>query len=303
MFKPMKAPNEVVPLDAMKFPLIVSPKLDGIRCIIKDGVLLSSHLKPINNARIVRRFAKLAIWAKNHNMILDGELLAPSLTFTELSGRVRSLNDPIPEDLTFNCFDCVIEETYNTPFKNRISDVNVLDQFPDFPKEYFVIVEQTLFSSMDEVKKLYEESLQKKCDGVMLRSPEGPYKCGRATVKEGYIYKLKPYQTFDAKIIGFVQATAVKKTAEKKINEMGNSVTSKKKDDRELVDMAAAFLVEYDGRELAVMIALTHEERKDIWMNQEKYLGRMIEYKGMLAGSKDLPRHHVFLRFRDDKEE
>jgi len=28
----------------------------------------------------------------------------------------------------------------------------------------------------------------------------------------------------------------------------------------------------------------------------------MIEYKGMLVGSKDVPRHPVFERFREDRE-
>ena len=41
--------------------------------------------------------------------------------------------------------------------------------------------------------------------------------------------------------------------------------------------------------------------RKEIWENQKKYIGKTIEFKGMLVGAKDLIRHPVFLRFRSDK--
>jgi len=46
---------------------------------------------------------------------------------------------------------------------------------------------------------------------------------------------------------------------------------------------------------------MTDEEKEEVWKNRCQYIGVMIEYKGMLVGSKDLPRHPVFLRFRGDK--
>jgi hypothetical protein len=56
-----------------------------------------------------------------------------------------------------------------------------------------------------------------------------------------------------------------------------------------------------DGRELKVSAAMTHNERQEIFMNQDKYLNRWIEFKGMEVGSKNVPRHPTFLRFREDK--
>ena len=43
--KPLLACEE--PLDDVKFPVYVSTKLDGIRCLIIDGVAYSRSLKPI----------------------------------------------------------------------------------------------------------------------------------------------------------------------------------------------------------------------------------------------------------------
>jgi hypothetical protein len=47
---------------------------------------------------------------------------------------------------------------------------------------------------------------------------------------------------------------------------------------------------------------MTHEERISIWNNRDKYIGKMIEYKGLEVGAKNVPRHAVFVRFRDDLE-
>ena len=51
-FKPMLLPRETPDLDKLQYPIIASAKLDGIRCLIKDGVALSRTLKPIPNKSI-----------------------------------------------------------------------------------------------------------------------------------------------------------------------------------------------------------------------------------------------------------
>jgi DNA ligase-1 len=294
----MLAPNESIDIATLKYPLLASYKLDGIRCIFKDGQMYSRALKQFPNVQLKKRFEHLSKISKIHNVILDGELLAKSLTFNELSGLTRQLDKELPNDLYFYCFDCIKDENFNSNFKTRIDNIQIY-----FEEEYVKLVKQWSIFKSEEIESLYENALAWGCDGLILRDPNGRYKFGRGTIKEGLIYKMKPFQTFDAKIIGIIQATEVREGAEKKINELGRSVTSKKKDDRVLIEKAAAFLVMYGSKELKVTIAMTDEEKEEVWKNKKKYLGREIEYKGMLVGSKDLPRHPVFLRFRLDKEE
>lgn len=296
-FKPMLAPNKKVELKDMKFPLLVSYKLDGIRCIFKDGQMYSRALKQFPNIQLRKKFLHLAAFSKQYNVILDGELLAKSISFNELSGLTRQLDKEIPKDLYFYCFDYIENNNFDIPFKSRIINLEKSDVNPYDMK----ILPQVLLETSIGINILYEQALDWGCDGLILRDPNGRYKFGRGTIKEGLIYKMKPFQTFDAKIIGVIQATEVREGAEKKINELGRSVTSKKKDDRILIEKASAFLVMYEGKELKVTIAMTDEEKIDVWKNQKKYLGRMIEYKGMLVGAKDLPRHPVYIRMRDDK--
>src|SRR3990167_8829694 len=53
-----------------KGPLIATPKLDGIRCLIKDGRLYSRSLKPIPN-----QFIRATLEDRPELNGLDGELM------------------------------------------------------------------------------------------------------------------------------------------------------------------------------------------------------------------------------------
>ncbi len=48
-FKPMLADAIEPDKYPLRFPLFVSPKLDGVRCVVRDGVAYSRSLKPIPN--------------------------------------------------------------------------------------------------------------------------------------------------------------------------------------------------------------------------------------------------------------
>jgi len=300
----MLAPNQIVKVEDMFINhscLLASYKIDGIRCIFKDGEMLSRALKQFPNNQLWTRFMDLAIFAKNRNILMDGELYSPSISFNELSGIIRQLDCPLPEDLTFNCFDIVEDNLFEMQFHNRIMLLDSLG----FNSKYFKTISQWSVFSPKEVEDLFENALANGFEGLILRDPNGYYKFGRGTVKEGLIYKLKPFVTFDAKIIGILQGTIVDPNAEKTINELGYSRTSKLKEDRLPSGRASDFVVLYEGKELKVSIAMTNEEKEEIWKNKEKYIGKMIEYKGMKIGMKEdgLPRHPVFLRFRQDKDD
>lgn len=301
-FKPILAPNEEVDLATLKYPLLASTKLDGIRCIIKNGEILSRSLKSIQNEQIRCRLEPIRIFTEQNNVIFDGELFSPELTFQQIVHFVMTQDlgdEQLPKNLKFYCFDCIENNQLDIPFNQRLEMAKLyMMRFSDiaFP------VEQINVDSPEAINKLFEVVLKEGYEGLILRNPKGKYKFGRGTVKEGLIYKVKPFVTFDAQIIGVVQATEVNQDAEKKINELGRSVTSKKKNDRHTIDKASAFMVYYNNQELKVVLAMTDEEKEQVWLNKESYIGKWMEYKGMLVGSKDVPRHPVMLRFREDKE-
>jgi DNA ligase 1 len=304
IFKPLLAPNEQIDLAILQYPLLGSRKLDGIRCIFKDGEMITRNLKHFPNIKLRQNFEPLKKYSYDNNIILDGELLAESLTFNELSGLCRQLDKELPKDLYFYCFDMIKDSMFNIPFNVRTKELQNMFFKGNFASYPMKVLEQRLYKTMEEIEIDFKITIENgNCDGLILRNPSSKYKFGRATLKENIIYKLKQYQTFDAQIYGIVQATKVRDGVETTINELGRSVTSKKQADRRLIEKASAFEVLYtNGQVLKVTLAMTDEEKEEIWKNQKSYLGKTIEYKGMLIGAKDLPRHPVFLRYRNDKD-
>jgi DNA ligase-1 len=320
-FKPQKAPNEETNLDEIKYPLLASYKLDGLRDIYKQGQMLTCSLKKFPNKQVNEKFEAIRKYSEENNLILDGELYAHRIPFQMIVScamthdyytkssikkweklcKEYSLNikrEEVLEKLSFNCFDCIIKEDFNLKFRYRLGNV----EYYATKQSLISPVKHVLVNSKEEVEKLFEQALEEGYEGLVLRNLESGYKFGRGTIKEGIIYKVKPFVTLDAKIIGVVQATEVDENAEKKINELGYSVTSKKQGDRILVERACAVWVKYNESDLKVNLAMTNEQKEEVWKNKESYIGKWIEYKGMLVGSKTVPRHPEFIRWREDKE-
>src|SRR5712691_7907552 len=67
-FKPMLALSKLPDFRMLKFPLLVSPKLDGIRASVQGGQLVSRSLKPIPNKNVQDLFRNLPEG-------IDGELI------------------------------------------------------------------------------------------------------------------------------------------------------------------------------------------------------------------------------------
>lgn len=312
-FKPMLAPNQETNLDEIQYPILASYKLDGIRCLFIKGEMLSRSLKPIVNKQLREKFADLIKYSKIHNLILDGEIYSPDLTFQEITSFVmtQDFEDKksikkhgkvltIPEHLKFYAFDYVKDNNFDEPFMKRGLGVDSLGVFGNIVE----VVSHTFMPCREDIEAHFKRALDEGHEGLILRKKNGRYKCGRGTIKEGLIYKVKPFVTVDAKIKEVLQGTKVKDGVEKTVNELGRSVTSKKKDDREFTDMVADFIVPYENTTVKVSCSrMPHDQRKEVWANKQSYIGKTIEYKFLRIGLKDKPRSPNWIRFREDKDE
>ncbi len=45
-----------------------------------------------------------------------------------------------------------------------------------------------------------------------------------------------------------------------------------------------------------------HNDRKEVWENKEKYIGKILKYKSQKSGEKDKPRFPTFIGFRNEKD-
>lgn len=280
---------------SLTFPKWASVKLDGIRCVIKDGELLARSLKPIRNAHLRSHFADLIDLSKRGGVILDGEIYCHGPEFGQIASIVNSEDKPVPEQIKFCAFDLLYPDLMAVEFSDRWRIMKTLVR----SCRNAVVVDQKPVENMQEVQDLFGEVLKDGYEGLILRDPSSPYKFGRSTVKEGWMLKVKPFETFDTIILDVIER--FENTNESDINELGYKFKHQNKDAKAATGIASAFLTELNG--IQGKVVLTGEEafRREIWLNKEAYIGRTFEWKGMLVGAKDFPRHPNFIRMRDDK--
>jgi hypothetical protein len=138
-------------------------------------------------------------------------------------------------------------------------------------------------------------------EGVMLRDPFGTYKFGRSTVRDNILLKVKRFLDDEAVLIAIEEKMHNENEAQK--DAFGRTKRSSSIAGLVGANTAGTLIVENkEGQVFGVGSGLNDLMRDEIWNNKEKYLGRLIKYKYFPQGVKDLPRHPVFLGFRDSDD-
>ena len=289
--KPMLAATIKDVSKDVAFPCVASLKLDGIRAIVVDGVVLSRSMKPIPNKEIQAKFGK----PEFNN--LDGELIVgkpnESDVFNKTSSQVMTIKG-LAEGVRFFVFDIVND---NLSRKNKLHQISCIA----FMNPEIKTVHEETCEDLAQLLNFEERALASGFEGVMVRSKDG-YKQGRSTLKEGYLSKLKRFTSSEAIIIGFEELQ--NNHNEKVINEVGNSSRSSSKAGKVDGNTLGSLIVKdcVSGLEFNVGSGFTSEQRAEIWNNQELYLGKMITYKFFEVGVVDLPRFPVFLGVRHEDD-
>lgn len=275
-------------ISSLKFPVLATPKLDGIRVLRVDGKALTRKFKPIPNTYIREMLEKYLPDG------VDGEIMTPG-TFNDIQSKVMSF-DGEPE-FTFYVFDYV-KDDLNKPYCERINDmVDVV--LPDKIVPFHVnMLFPMLINNQEELLTYEKTCLSKGYEGVMIRQPNGKYKCGRSTPKEQILIKLKRFLDAEARVIGFEEKLHNDNIQEK--DEFGLSKRSSKKDGLQPANMLGALLVEdiTTGIKFGIGSGFDDALKKEIWQNRTKYLGKLVKYKYQSIGQKEAPRFPVFLGFR-----
>ncbi len=270
----------------LKFPLYLSPKLDGIRAVVRNGKVLSRTLKPIRSAQVQKLFGKFEGY--------DGELIVGHpcnpLVFNRTSSAVMSFGKDV-EDLSYNIFDNCLDELSLLPYEYRLETLEIADNVN--------IVSQHRCNNIDEVLELEDRYLQEGYEGVMLRSPEGIYKHNRATWNDNIIIKLKRFEDAEGMVVDIEEGTVNQN--EQELDERGYSKRSISKEGLVPSGMVGRFIVLFEGMLLSVPPGnFTHQERIEILHHKELYLGRPLKFRFTRTGMLLVPRFMRALGFRDD---
>lgn len=269
---PIKSPMLAGKIDdknitELRYPGMVTYKLDGIRCMIVNGHAVSRNFKPIRNDHIRRIIEKEGLSG------FDGELITGE-TFTDVASGVMS-KEGTP-DFTYMVFDYMIEP--DEPYYKRMRR---LASIPETKHIKYLLPKEV--HNEKQLLDFEEKALKNNYEGVMWRSPTGPYLFGRSSFRDQYLLKLKRFDDEEAVVVGFKEEIDIHG---RRKDTLGGLVVKDLK----------------SGVKFHVGSGLDKTLKQKIWDNKEKYLGKILTYKSQKHGAKTAPRFPTFVKFRDKSD-
>lgn len=291
MKKPIRACDVV--LEKVQYPVLASPKLDGVRCTIQNGVAYSRQMKPLPQPRL----QYLASSCEGYFNGLDGEIVVgehDDKVFSRSTSFCMTASQR-EESFTFNCFDYMLDDK---PFSERIKLVE--SRLRGLESEGVLVIPHRVVSNEADLLLFETECLSKGYEGIILRSMNGKYKSGKATVKEGYYLRLKRFMDDEAEIIGVEER--MHNANEATTNELGRTARSSHQTGMIPAGDLGSFIVRNkEGVVFNVGSGLSAEDRVHFWEIREALSqgGTYIKYKYFPQGVKDKPRFPTFLGVRN----
>lgn len=288
-FKPLlSAKADKEDLHRLTYPLLASPKLDGIRAVVLNGQLVSRTLKPIPN-----NFIRNALSHPGFEG-LDGELIVGEPTdpniYLKTNSAVMSVDGE--PDFTYFVFDM---HNVAAPFSDRLAK---LSEARHNGCAISVLGHVTINNEVELIG--YQEwCLQQGYEGVMLRKPSASYKYGRSTLKEQTLVKLKVFDDSEATVLAMTEE--MHNANEATTNALGHTERSSHKENK-VGKGRMGTLVCRDletNIDFEIGTGFTAQQRQELWDQAVDVVGRVVKFKFFSHGVKEKPRHPVFLGFRD----
>lgn len=295
LFKHMLS-GKVENVEDLTFPLLASPKLDGVRGAVQEGQLVSRNHKAIPNRHVKDLFNSVKLEGLDGELVVGDPTAEDCFRVTE-SGVMSEYGVP---NVKFYVFD-MFTGNDGRGFSKRLDLLNRV--LTDYGSTAIVVLEQALIKNARELLAYEKKQLKLGYEGVMIRSIDGPYKEGRSTLKEGWLLKKKIFADAEAKIIGLEEQLANTNVATR--NVVGKQERSHKKAGMVGKGTLGALIVEgingpFKGKKFNIGTGFDDAERAAIWANPGTWLGATVKYKYFPKGSKDLPRFPVYLGPRSD---
>jgi DNA ligase-1 len=302
-------PGQTYEKELAKLPLsegfLVSPKLDGIRCIMhpKLGPITRSG-KQIPN-RALHHF-----FLDNFSFVsgFDGEFVwgdheSPDYSFQKTFSKFSTEDDADISQMCYHVFDDITDQNKKFlerafRYTQRITEM-IHGQGPQL-----LTVPQTSVYSITNVLAIESYDLSQNYEGVMLRHPSRPYKMGRSTWKEAGLIALKRTLDAEAEIIGVEEL--FHNDNEQTTNELGYAARSSHQANKTPAGTLGALLVSgvsdspFAGIEFKIGGGFTDSQRKDLWLRQRSLPGQIVTFKYQPVGVKEKPRAPIFKSFRND---
>jgi DNA ligase-1 len=243
----------------MQYPVIVQPKIDGVRCMwdSDDAKLYSREGKVISLPHITDALIQVGLTS------CDGELAYEDYT-VPLPEVVHGIAHEM-RDICFHIFDRPVPGTFKERFAGNSPHLVAACEQVDCLK----IVAMALKYSEDEVKKFYDACVAHDMEGIVVRNPDSEYLFGkRSNQVLKYKFEIEGYfEIIDWQAIPHPQGDLVMFVCETE-----------------------------DEKRFEVVPAWKHEERREMLLylrTSGSYDGvlTLVEYRGLTPDGK--PNHAV----------
>jgi DNA ligase-1 len=253
----------------------IQPKLDGVRCIAyrnKHDVVLYSRTGKIFEAEFLD-LRRVLTETMHPGDYFDGELYSESYTFEEIVGAVRRGPDSgteaiiLDSDIDYHVYDMIADG----PFEKRFEE---LENRLEFVYEDFLqLVETNKFDpENDDLDTIHDRWVSAGYEGIILRNAKGLYQVDKRSTD---LLKFKKFLDEEFEIIG----------AKEGVGKEVGAVTWVCKTS--------------DGKEFEARPRGSYEERKAMWKNRNKYIGKLLTVRYQNLTADDIPRFPVGLTVRD----
>ena len=266
--------QKVENLDSLKYPVMIQPKLDGIRCIAITDLDGKATLYS-RRGKVFENFPKIEhSLSKYKDMVFDGEIMDGE--FQNLMTQVHRKDDVDTSNAVFNIFDFMTKREWD----NQESEMSyarrheiLSHNFKD-PDHCCRLVEIHKAYSPEEVMRRHDKFLEQGYEGTMIKDPLATYKFKRSKA----LLKYKPVNTIDLQVVAMVEGTG------KHQGSLG------------------ALVCRYFDDTVNVGSGFDDAERAAIWSRAEEFAGTIIEVQYQDAttnkdGQKSL-RFPVYLGIR-----
>jgi DNA ligase-1 len=257
------------------YPTIVQPKLDGLRVLAfveEDRVTFKSRggKEFTTLAHIEADILRSGVFT---GYVLDGEIISGSFQNTVSDVKRKTVQNT---DAILYAFDCLtLDEFANQKCELTQASRNVRLESLLIKNDITTVktVGYIVCSTKEAVMQTYDEYTKAGYEGAITKKIKGLYEFKRS---KNWL-KIKPIETVDVEIIGFLEGTG------KHAGRLG------------------AFVVMFEGKECQVGGGFSDEQRTEFWNTKELLIGSLIEVLYMEKTEDGAMRHPRFIKVRSFK--
>ena len=278
--KPMLASD--ADLTKIKFPVVCQTKVDGCRMMHITGKATGRSLKCYKNEHTTKYYSRQRFSGFDGEAFVGTDMYAQDLCRKTTSALNSIKGEPT---ISWMLFDLIDPVTEFLPYMQRLEHLERECALIGEPQVF--VVPWKLCNSLEELLEFEKEELAKGAEGIILRDPNGLYKQGRSTVKEGGLLRIKRFVDEEAIVVAIKEGNKNNNAA--KVNELGHTERSSHQENMEPNGQVGTLVCvkEIGGEEFNVSPGnMTEEDCIHYFQNQQEVVGKTICFKHFPKGRK-----------------